>query len=126
MIKTVKNRTPKEWIQKDSNPVFPICCFSINTVVNNIGREQVYSVQFFFLDKSGQEAEFETDVISDQIQTANDIISMIRFGGNDYYIDDSVTINSIADKYEDYLAGAEVTINITTTTDFDKCDVPII
>ena len=125
-LKTVRNLTPKEWLKKDNDPVYPVCCFSILTATNNVGREQVYSVQFFFLDKSGQEAEFETDVISDQMQIANDIIALLRFPRNSYFIDDSITINSISDKYEDYLAGAEFTTNITTTTDFDKCDVPII
>ena len=124
-IKTVKNLTPKEWLQRDKDPVYPVCCFSVNTASNNIGLEQVYGIQFFFLDKSGKEAEFETDVISDQIQIANDVIVLMRFPRNSYFIDDNITINTISDKYEDYLAGAEFSVNITTTTAFDNCDVPI-
>ena len=126
MIKEVKNVTPREWLFRDSNPVYPICCFSINSGSMNVGKEQIYNVQFFFLDKSGAEMEFEQDVISDQWQISEDIIQMIRSTKRDYYIDDNITINAISDKYEDYLAGVEFTANIYNQREFDACDAPLI
>lgn len=125
MIKTAKNVTPKEWLLRDEQPVYPIATFSVNSGSINKGREQIYNVQFFFLDKSGKEAEFETDVISDQMQTASDIISLMRGGRNSYSIDDNVAFNAISDKYEDFLAGIELTINISTQNEFTGCDVPL-
>jgi len=125
MIKTVKHTTPKEWLQRESQPVFPIATFNINTGSLNVGAQQVYTVQFFFLDKSGLEAEYETDVISDQIQIASDIVNIMRIGSNAYFIDDNITFSAISDKYEDYLAGVELTINITTQSDFSACDAPL-
>lgn len=124
MIKTVKHATPKEWLLRDEQPVYPIACFSINSGSINIGREQIFNVQFFFLDKSGKEAEFENDVISDQVQIASDIVSLMRTGRNSYSIDENITFNAISDKYEDYLAGVELTINISTQNEFTGCDVP--
>ncbi len=127
MIKTVKNATPKEWLNRnDGTPEFPVCCFFINSGVFSKGREQDYSIQFFFLDKSGTEAEFEQDVISDQIGIAYDIVEMIRGTRREYTIDDSVNFNTISDKYEDYLAGVEITFTLTTQSDFDGCDVPTV
>ena len=126
MIKTAKNVTPKEWLLRDDQPVYPIATFSVNSGSINKGREQVYNVQFFFLDKSGKEAEFETDVISDQMQTASDIISLMRGGRNTYTIDDNISFNAISDKYEDYLAGIELTINISTQNEFTGCNVPLL
>jgi len=125
MIETAKHTTPKEWLLRDEQPVYPIACFSINSGTMNIGREQVFSVQFFFLDKSGKEAEFENDVISDQIQIGSDILSLMRTGRNSYSIDDNVSFNAISDKYEDYLAGIEYTINISTQNEFTGCNVPL-
>ncbi len=124
MIETAKHTTPKEWLLRDEQPIYPIACFSVNSGTMNIGREQVFTVQFFFLDKSGKEAEFENDVISDQIQTASDILSLMRTGRNSYSIDDNVSFNAISDKYEDYLAGIEYTINISTQNEFTGCNVP--
>jgi hypothetical protein len=126
MIKTAKNVTPKEWLLRDDQPVYPIATFSVNSGSINKGREQIYNVQFFFLDKSGKEAEFETDVISDQMQTASDIISLMRGGRNTYTIDDNISFNAISDKYEDYLAGIELTINISTQNEFTGCNVPLL
>jgi hypothetical protein len=125
MIETAKFTTPKEWLLRDEQPVYPIACFSVNSGSLNLGREQVFNVQFFFLDKSGKEAEFENDVISDQIQTGSDILSLMRTGRNSYSIDDNVSFNAISDKYEDYLAGIEYTINISTQNEFTGCNVPL-
>ena len=125
MIKTAKYATPKEWLLRDEQPVYPIACFSINSGSLNLGREQIYNVQFFFLDKSGKEAEYENDVISDQVQIASDILSLMRTGRNIYSIDENITFNAISDKYEDYLAGVELTINISTQNQFTGCDVPL-
>lgn len=126
MIKTVLNTPPKEWLNRSEQPVFPVACFTILTGTANKGREQEYNIQFFFLDKSGAENEFEDDVISDQMQIATDIIELIRGTKRTYTIEDDVTINTISDKYEDYLAGVEFTTLITTQGSFDGCDVPTV
>lgn len=127
MIKTVKNRPPKEWLNKDDGaPEFPVCCYFINSGTFSKGREQDYSVQMFFLDKSGAEAEFEQDVISDQVGIAYDMVELIRGTRREYTIDDSINFNTISDKYEDYLAGVEISFTLTTQSDFDGCDVPML
>lgn len=126
MIKTVKNVMPAEWLKNDDT-VYPVACFFVNTGSFNKGREQVYSVQFFFLDQSGVDKEFEQEVISDQVGIGYDIVELIRGTKRTYTIDDNVSFNTIADaRYEDNLAGCEFTANITTQSDFDGCDAPTI
>jgi len=127
MIKTVKEATPAEWLNRGGVPDFPICCFEVIEGSYNVGREQVYNIQFFFLDKSGgEQIEIEAEVISDQWQTAQDIISLIRGTRRAFTIDENITIRPVRQKYEDYLSGVEFTTNITTQSDFDGCDVPTI
>lgn len=127
MIKTVKETTPAEWLNVDSVPEFPVCCFQVVEGTFNKGLEQEFSIQFFFLDKSGgEELEFENEVISDQWQIAEDIISLIRGTKRTYTIDDQVTMRTIRQKYEDYLSGVEFTTTITTQRAFDGCDVPTV
>jgi len=126
MIKTVKNVMPGEWLKNDET-VYPVCCFFVNTGSFNTGRQQIYNIQFFFLDKSGVDKEFEQDVISDQVGIAYDIVELIRGTKRAYTIDENILFNTIADgRYEDYLAGVEFTTDFTTTSDFDGCDVPTI
>lgn len=123
MIKTVKSDTPQEWIKKDEY-VFPMALYSIGNGSLNLGREQVYTIDLWFLDKSGQEGEFEEEVISDQLSICADIVSKLRLGSNPYTIDTDVTWQSVRDKFEDYMAGVQIQINLSTKSDFDACDFP--
>lgn len=125
MIKSIKNATPREWLFADSQPVFPIACLAINNGSLNVGREQVYNITLWFLDKAGLEGEFEQDVTSDQLQICADIISKLRNDANDWQIDDNITYNLILDKFEDYLSGVEVSFNMITYSDYDACDIPL-
>ena len=125
MIKSVKSATPREWLFADSQPVFPVACYAVNSGSLNVGREQKYNLTLWFLDKSGMEREFEDDVTSDQLQICADIISKLRNGANNWVIDDNITYNLISDKFEDYLAGVEVSFDMTTFSDFDACDIPL-
>ena len=125
-LKSVKNATPREWLFVETQPIFPIACFAINSGSLNVGREQVYNISLWFLDKAGMEAEFEPDVASDQLQIAADIISTMRKGSNSYTIDTNINYNFVLDKFEDYLSGVELTFNINTISDFDACDMPTI
>lgn len=124
MIKSIKEATPAEWILKNNQPVFPIAIYTINSGSLNVGREQVYGLRLWFLDKSGMEREFEKDVTSDQLQICADIISKLRNEGNNFTISDNINFNLISDKFEDYLAGVEVSFDMTTYSDFDACNIP--
>lgn len=125
MIRSVKNATPREWLFVSDQPIYPIACYAINNGSLNIGREQVYSITLWFLDKAGLEAEFEPDVASDQLGIAADIISKLRNGANDFEIDENISYNFVLDKFEDYLSGVELTFNMNTISDFDACDMPL-
>ena len=125
-IKSVKVATPKEWLFVSDQPIYPISCIAINSGSLNKGREQVFNISLWFLDKAGMEAEFEADVASDQLQIASDIISKLRNEANGWTIDDNINYTFILDKFEDYLSGLEISFNMTTYSSFDACDMPTI
>lgn len=125
-IATVKNWSPKEWLNYDGVPVVPVALYTIDKGQLNIGREQQYQISFWFLDKSGAEGEFETQVISDQHQIANDVVSKLRVGSNPYTIDEQINWEALSDKHEDYYAGVTLTINFNIVSNFGACDVPTI
>jgi hypothetical protein len=122
-IKTVRFSSPNEWIGWTEMPVMPVASFVINNGQLNAGREIVYSVTFWFLDKSGIEGQHETQVVNDQLMIANDIISSLR---NDQTIslDPSISWEAISEKFEDYLSGVTTTFNISLTGKFGLCDFP--
>jgi len=123
MIKDVRFQTPIEWLAYESEPILPVALFYIENGNFNIGRELTYSVQFWFLDKSGVEGEFETDVTSDMHQIAGDIINLMR-QKIPYSIDDQIVWTALSEKFEDYLSGVTMTFTISTNGEFNACDVP--
>ena len=84
------------------------------------------SVNLWILDKSGMEAEFETEVTSDMHSILADIVSKMRSQSQSYLIDDSIQWTGISDKYEDYLAGVTCTFNLSAVSAFDACDMPTV
>lgn len=124
IIKSVRFSTPTEWIGYVSMPTFPVALFNINNGQINAGRDLVYTIQFWFLDKSGVEGEFEQEVISDQHQIANDIIMALR-QDRTLSIDTNIRWDAISEKFEDYLSGVTLTFNISVTGQFNNCDFPI-
>jgi hypothetical protein len=91
----------------------------------NAGREQTYLIEMWFLDKSGVEGEFETDVVSDMHSVAADIISTLRKGSNPYTIDTSISWDAVSEKFEDYLSGVYLTFNLSIVSKFDACSMPV-
>ena len=111
MINTVKFASPTNWINWDEQPVFPAALFAINNGLFNTGREQVYTITFWFLDKSGVEGEFETEVTSDQHSIAADIVSTLRKQSNAWTIGDSISWNAVSEQFEEYLDRKSTRLN---------------
>ena len=125
LIKTVKFNPPTNWLNWDEQPVFPVACFVINSGQLNAGREQVFNIQMWFLDKSGLEGEFETEITSDQHSIAADVISNLRKQSNSYLIDTNINWDAISEKYEDYLSGVGLSFNLSAISKFDACDISL-
>jgi hypothetical protein len=90
----------------------------------NVGRELIYQMQFWFIDKSGVEGEFETEVVGNMHSVANDIVMALR-QDRTISIDTSISWTAISEKFEDYLSGVTLTFNLTTVSEFNNCDFPI-
>ena len=123
MVKSVRFASPTEWLFRDEQPMFPNCSFICNTGSFNFGRDLQYQFQFWFLDKSGVDGEYEKDVVSDMHGIANDLISVLR-KDLQITIDTSITWNAISEKFEDYLSGVTLTLNINITDSNPNCSFP--
>lgn len=126
LIREAREATPQEWIKENGEIEYTCGIFTINRGSLNVGREQVYTVTFFILDKISKEGKFEVQVVSECLQILADIISKLR---NDITIDieDNILYECIrGGKFEDYLAGVQTTFNITTYAEFDACNAPFI
>jgi hypothetical protein len=124
MIKEVLTASPLQWLNDNHVPDYPVSCFVINSGQLNAGREEVFAIDMWFLDKSGSEAEFEQEVISDMHGVAYDILQILRQQFNPFTIDANVNWEAISEKFEDYLSGVKITFNFFTNRKYGACDVP--
>lgn len=115
---------PQEWLNRASNTLLPAAFYFVNSGKINKGHDNDYNIVFWILDKTGQEYKYESDVVSDMLGVANDIINILNVRNNPYIIDESITYNVVTDKYEDYLAGVTFNLNFKTFSTFTACDAP--
>ena len=124
MIKEVRFASPTEWLGWVSQPLLPVASYVMDRGNFNVGRELIYQLQFWFIDKSGVEGEFETEVVGNMHSDANDIVMALR-QDRTISIDTSISWTAISEKFEDYLSGVTLTFNLTTVSEFNNCDFPI-
>lgn len=124
MIHEVLFSSPVEWINRNHVPSYPVSCYEINSGFLNAGREQIFRVVIWFLDKSGVEAEFEPDTISDMHGVAYDILAKLRQQFNEYLISTNVQFNVVSEKFEDYLSGVRIEFDFSIVRKYGACDVP--
>ena len=124
MIQEVQFNTPVAWLNQNFVPSFPVASYVINSGSLNAGREQVYRVEIWLLDKAGNEAEFETDIISDMHGVAYDILQKLRQQFNNFTISNNVSWNALSEKFEDYLSGVRFSFDLSVVRDYGACDVP--
>lgn len=124
MINTVKFASVTEWINWEGVPDLPIALFSVNSGTFEMGYQKSFTIEMWFLDKSGLEGEFETDVTSDMHGIGADIVNALSLSSKPYSVQKPITWTAISDKYEDYLSGITLTINIQTNGEFTYCDFP--
>lgn len=123
MIKEVRFFTAKEWIGRESNTLYPICCYSILSGTFEPGYKD-FSLQFLFLDQTGQDGEFEVDVVSDQTEIANDIVALLKKHTNTWIIDEQIGFEVLLGEFKERLSGVQLTVNIKTRNNYDTCAIP--
>lgn len=123
MIKEVNFFTAKEWIKRNGDNTYPVCCYSILSGTFEPGYKN-FSVQFLFLDQTGVDGEFETDVVSDQTEIANDIVALLKQHTRSWVIDEEIGFEVLLGEFEDNLSGVQLTINIKTRNNYDTCAIP--
>lgn len=124
MIRETRFCTATEWIKRNSNPELPVCCYSIFSGAFESGYKN-FNVKFLFLDKTGKDGEFEMDVVSDQIEIANDIVALMRESHvTGFEVEDSVSFDVLLAEFEDILSGCQMDVNIKTLNTLDTCIIP--
>lgn len=85
---------------------------------------KVFNLQLWFLDLAGVDGEFEVDVVSDQTEIANDIVGLLKQAYQSWEIDENISFDVVLEKFEDFLSGVQLSINLKTINTYDTCVSP--
>lgn len=121
-IKTVYFGDVWEFLAQTDN-VYPAMFYSLTGSQIN-GKSLDMSFSLFFLDRQLQDETNETEVLSDQLLIAQDIISMLRFPKFDWEIGDNVILDFFTENEEDYLAGVKADVTISFPMLSNRCQIP--
>jgi hypothetical protein len=124
MIKSVIASPPVNWLFWNEQPEFPNASFDIANGQYNAGRELVYTIEMWLLDKSGVDNEFEYDVSNAMHLVGADVVNVLRQQFKQYSISTSVSWSKVEEKFEDYLTGVTFTFDFIVVNDYTACDVP--
>jgi hypothetical protein len=111
-----------EFLAQTDN-VYPAMFYSLTGSQIN-GKSLDMSFSLFFLDRQLQDETNETEVLSDQLLIAQDIISMLRFPKFDWEIGDNVILEFFTENEKDYLAGVKADVTISFPMLSNRCQIP--
>ncbi len=103
--------------------LYPAMLFDVTGAAIN-GSQQSIDFEIYFMDRVAQDASNEMEILSDQLQTAQDIIAQMRNQLLEYEIADNVPITFFVDDTGDVLGGVRCDITINLGYIADRCAVP--
>tara|TARA_R110002050_G_scaffold554_3_gene4039 strand:+ start:1097 stop:1534 length:438 start_codon:yes stop_codon:yes gene_type:complete len=102
-------------------PLMFINPLDVTAAINTL----TYNYQIFICDLVHADRDNEQEVISDSLQIAIDVISMIReeqYEG--LFTTDDFNLEMFTERFDNALAGWTFTLPITVENDFNTCDIP--
>lgn len=122
-IKTTFYGSAFDFLSKGSDALYPAFLFDINNASIN-GKTLTVSFSFFFMDRMLPEETDYQDVVSDQLQIAQDIIAQLSYNDFDFEFQQSVTLNSFIENTPDLLAGWQTDVSLDLPYIYNRCEVP--
>jgi hypothetical protein len=111
-----------EFLAQTDN-TYPAMFYSLTGSQIN-GKSLDMSFSLFFLDRQLQDETNETEVLSDQLLIAQDIVSMFRHPKFDWEIADNVVLEFFTENEKDYLAGVKADVTISFPMLSNRCQIP--
>lgn len=111
-----------EFLAQTDN-VYPSMFYSLTGSSIN-GRELTMSFSLFFLDRQLTDETNETEVLSDQLLIAQDVISMLFHPNWQWYLSDQINLEFFTENEKDYLAGVKADVSFIYPFLSNRCQIP--
>ena len=111
------------WEFLNTDNIYPALFYSL-TGTQIQGKILTHSFSLFFFDREIQDEKNETDVLSDRLIVAQDILSMMKNPTFDWEIEDNVNIEYYTETEVDFLSGVKMDVSISFPYLSDRCTLP--
>lgn len=122
-IKTVYFGNLLDFLSKGSDNVYPAMFFDL-TGSSISGTTLTMDFSLYFFDRMLAEQSNETEVLSDQLSIAQDIVAQLKFNDFDFVIQDNVPLQFFTEDTPDLLAGVRADVSLDLPFTADRCQVP--
>lgn len=122
-IKTVYFGNLADFLSKGSDNKYPALFYDL-TGSSISGTTLTMNFDLYFMDRMLAEQSNETEVLSDQLSIAQDIIAQLKFNDFVFDIQDNVTLTYFTENTPDLLAGVMAGISLDLPFTADRCQVP--
>ena len=112
-----------DFLSRGEDNVYPAMFYDL-TGASIAGREISYSFSFYFFDRVLGEQSNETEVLSDQLLIAQDIIAQLSYDYFDFELAENTNLSFFTEDTPDLLAGVKADITMTYPFSSDSCQVP--
>ena len=88
------------------------------------GNDLVLKYQFLFADLVHKDLSNETEVSSDQMLTALDVIGQLQHPDYEWFYDSQSDLQPVYAKLDDEITGWEITCSLTINSPYNRCAIP--
>jgi len=122
-IKSVYFGDIADYLSKGTDNIYPSLYYDV-TGANIQGKSLTLNFSLYFFDRMLAENTNETEVLSDMLEVAQDILAQLKY--NNFIFDEmtSATISFITEDTPDLLAGVKVDMALDIPFLADRCQVP--
>jgi len=122
-IETVYFGDLPDFLNRGAENVYPALYFDV-TGANISGTSLNINFSMYFFDRMLPEETNETEVLSDMLEVAQDIIAQFRYNNFDFDPLANVTIDFFTEDTPELLAGVRADIILELPFTADRCAVP--
>lgn len=118
---------PMDALHQKENSVYPVMIADIeNGEISLEAKLTSFNLKLFFIDMVEADDSNLSEVLSDQSQTAEDILTQLKYLSNDFdWQISNATIDKVRDNLEDEIAGWSVDMTIKKLFNpANKCQLP--
>ena len=112
-----------DYLSRGTDNVYPSLYYDL-TGANISGNTLSLNFSLYFFDRMLAEGTNETEVLSDMLEVAQDIVAQLNYQNFDFDILTSVGLNFFTEDTPDLLAGVRADITLELPYLYNRCVVP--